>query len=105
MIVCPMCGDTVQADERLEALLRQHRLIGRPEAVLRALWVSRGRATTTERIFDWLYADDPNGGPTIRTMYSDLYAAIETLNYRLGGKLQIVPIGTQSGRWRLRITP
>ncbi|WP_424179745.1 hypothetical protein [Yoonia sp. TsM2_T14_4] len=75
-----------------------------PEAVLRALWAAGGRTTTTEQMFDWLYADDPDGGPPRGRMYANLRAAIETVNTVLAGTLQIVPIGNRRGRWRLRIS-
>lgn len=79
-------------------------MTGHPEAVLRAVWSAGGRAATTEQIFDWLYADDPDGGPSQGRMYSDMHAAIRAVNATLAGTQQIVPIGNRSGRWRLRIT-
>lgn len=103
MIPCPLCGAGAGTGT-LDTLVRSHGMTGHPEAVLRAVWSAGGRPTTTERIFDEMYADDPEGGPSQGKMYQDLHHALDAVNSALAGTLQIVAIGNRSGRWRLRIT-
>ena len=104
MIPCPMCRASVPVPD-LDDLIDLQGMTGHPEAVLRAVWSAGGRPTTTERIFDEMYANDPEGGPSQGKMYQDLHHALDAVNSALAGTLQIVAIGNRSGRWRLRIAP
>lgn len=99
---CPLCGAGLS--ETLETLLLSHRITGHPEAVLRAFWDGRGRTLSTERLFDAMYADDPDGGPGQTTMHAQLRTAVRELNTLLANRINISQPQPRRGRWRLRIT-
>ncbi len=101
---CPMCG-AGEGVRSIDDFVRHHRIKGHPEAILRAVWASSGQIMTTERLFDALYADDPDGGPSRTKMHADLHAAVRTVNTMLAGTLRVEQVGAKRGRWRLRITP
>lgn len=89
----------------LEAVINQQGISGLPAALLRAVWAGRGHPVSTERVFDALFADDPNGGPSPTGMYAvarrahyDLSAALE------GSGVAVSWRGRRQG-WRLRLTP
>jgi len=77
--------------------------------ILRAIWRGKGHPVKTERIFDAMYADDPDGGPSPTRMYLSFKVAlchmrkklagsgiaIETVGYRRGYRLVIK--GAQDG--------
>jgi hypothetical protein len=77
---------------------------GHAAAVLVALWEGRGLPVMTERVFDAMYADDPDGGPSPSRMYIALRRVIAELNAKLSGSgVAAVEAGYRMG-WRLRIS-
>jgi hypothetical protein len=52
--VCPYCG---------QALLPELRVTGRERRRLVEILARRPEGMTRRELADWLYADDPNGGP------------------------------------------
>ncbi|PZX39379.1 hypothetical protein LY56_02912 [Roseinatronobacter thiooxidans] len=102
-IVCPMCNARAGA-ATIDRLVQSSNVTGMPEAVLRAVWASAGRTVTTLDLFDAMYVDDPDGGPSQARMYEDLHDAINVVNVSLAGKVRIVPKGVGRGRWRLQIS-
>lgn len=55
------------------------------EVVLAAIWRGKGMAVPTQRIFDAMYADDPDGGPSPQGMYSALADRLLKLRKKLEG--------------------
>ncbi|KAB2720940.1 hypothetical protein F9K73_13560 [Brucella intermedia] len=79
-----MCQAPVDAPG-LHALIAEHGITGHAAAILRAVWSGRGAGVKAERIFDAMYADDPEGGPAITTMYRHLWAGLAELAHDLEG--------------------
>ncbi|MGO4917768.1 hypothetical protein [Pseudogemmobacter sp. W21_MBD1_M6] len=102
MIPCPMCGGAVPV--ALDNLIQLHKVTGQAEAILRAFWEGQGRTLSTERLFDAMYADDPDGGHGQTSMHAQLRAAVQELNILLAGRISIGQPQPRRGRWRLRIT-
>jgi hypothetical protein len=82
MIPCPLCNQRVSVLP-LDRLIETRRLRPMEECILRAVWEGKGRPVQSERIFDVLYADDPNGGPAPSKMYAAFYSALSSLRARL----------------------
>lgn len=53
------------------------------EAALVSLWKGRGLPVTTQRIFDAMYADDPDGGPSLSRVYFDFNSVLTSLRDKL----------------------
>lgn len=80
-----------------------YKIPNRQAKILRAVWRGRGLPVPTERIFDAMYEDDADGGPSQATMYSVFKVAlchlreslagtgigIETVGYRRGYRLTL----------------
>jgi len=102
LTVCPCCSLSLPLPP-LDILMAERGIKGHAAAVLIALWEGRGFPVLTERLFDALYADDPDGGPSPAAMYRAMHSAIDQLNARLGGSgIVAVNAGYRQG-WRLRI--
>lgn len=66
--------------------------------ILGAVWKGRGHPVITERIFDAMYADDPDGGPTPARMYGAFKVALCHLRARLKGSgISIENVGYRRG--------
>lgn len=69
--------------------------------ILYAIWSGSGRPVQTERIFDEMYSDDPNGGPRYSRMYASLKEGMVGLRKKLAGSgVGIETVGYRDG-WRL----
>ena len=102
-IPCPCCSQAVSVPT-LEIVIDRFGLTPLEGRILTAIWKGRGMPVMTNRIFDSMYADDPDGGPENTKMYSALKVAlchareklagsgigIENVGYRLGYRLIIV---------------
>ncbi|MBN8935187.1 MAG: hypothetical protein J0I13_02515 [Rhizobiales bacterium] len=84
MTACPCCNQPVAAP-LLNDVIVAHRLSGFEESILRAVWRGKGHPVSTERIFDAMYADDPDGGPEPPTMYKYFRIGLSRLRARLKG--------------------
>jgi hypothetical protein len=97
MTPCPLCSQQVPVLS-LDRLIETRRLRPMEEAVLRAVWEGGGRPVQTERVFDAMYCDDPNGGPTQSKMYLAFKVALHRLRARLEGSgVSIVTVGYRRG--------
>ncbi|MES0016149.1 hypothetical protein [Mesorhizobium sp. M0036] len=68
----------------LDHLLASREIKGFEAAVLAEVWRGKGMRVASERLWDAMYADDPDGGPaSTQRMYADLRGAIYSLNTRL----------------------
>lgn len=72
-------------------------------AVLRTAWAARGLPVTAMALFDAIYTDDPDGGPSQARMYRDLREAVTNLNDALGRSGVIVLYDGRAKGWRLEI--
>jgi hypothetical protein len=97
MIACPMCTAPVSAPS-LDDLIETYRLRPMEERILRAVWNGKGRAVQTERIFDAMYADDFDGGPSPTRMYRTFRIAAGRLLARIDGSgVTIKSLGYRKG--------
>ena len=68
------------------------------QRVLRAVWNGKGHPVQTERIFDAMYADDPDGGPSPDAMYRAFKALLHNVRVRLAGSgITIENVGYRQG--------
>ncbi|MGX1353345.1 hypothetical protein AB7M49_006966 [Bradyrhizobium elkanii] len=101
-IACPCCKQSVSVPA-VDIVIEYYRVPRCEENVLRAVWAGKGRAVQTERIFDAMYADDPDGGPEPSAMYRAFKALLHNLRVRLAGSgITIENVGYRQG-YRLSI--
>jgi hypothetical protein len=103
---CPMCqppdpAHATKLDALVLGLIRGHSLSENAEALLRAVFSADGLPISTSEIFDAMYADDPDGGPSLGVMYSDANAAYAELQSALDGTG--VGVVRRDRGWRLRL--
>ncbi len=101
-ITCPCCQQAVAAPT-LEIVIDRFGLTPLEGKILTAIWKGRGIPVMTSRVFDYMYADDPEGGPEDNRAYLAFKVAlchmrkklagsgvgIENVGYRLGYRLVI----------------
>jgi len=97
---CPCCAAALSLPP-LPVLL--HDLPASSATVLETLWTARGLPVAATALFDAMYADDPDGGPSQSRMYRDLRAAVANLNDTLGRNGIIVLYDDRAKGWRLKI--
>lgn len=97
---CPCCGHPVHVPS-LEMVIELYRVTEFQSRILRPLWKAAGRTVSTQRIFDEMYADDPDGGPSNTEMYKAFKFGLHRLRARLEGSgIEIENVGYRRG-WRL----
>lgn len=95
--VCPCCGADVE-NPPFEVLVSSLGLQKEQADVLYAVWRGKGMAVPTQRIFDAMYADDPNGGPSPECMYSAFKMRLHRLRKKLEGSgVGIEAVGYRRG--------
>lgn len=96
-IPCPCCSQTVDTPS-LEIVVEHYGLRPAEARVLSAIWRGKGMPVQAERIFDVMYADDPDGGPSPSRMYSAFKVALCHIRQRLKGSgISIVNVGYRQG--------
>lgn len=85
---CPTCKSHLPVPVPL-AVAITHDLAPMERAILLAVWEGKGLPVQTSKIFDAMYADDPDGGPTP----SEMYKAFKVSMSRLRGKLRGSGVG------------
>jgi hypothetical protein len=93
--MCPCCQGEVYVSP-LDVLTASYDLTEQDVRVLRAIWKGCGLPVMTERIFDAMYEDDPDGGPSPSRMYAALRSSLE----RLGATLHTSGVAIQSVGYR-----
>lgn len=83
-IGCPCCGQKVDVPT-LDIVIETCGISPFQARILEAVWRGRGRAVPTQRIFDAMYADDPDGGPSNNEMYLQFKFGLNRLRERLKG--------------------
>jgi hypothetical protein len=100
---CPICNGAVNLpplDVLILKLINDYGLSEEAEAVLRCLWDAKGLPVDAEAMFDVMYADDPDGGPSVVASYAALRAALQELERVARGA--IVYLGRARG-WRMKL--
>lgn len=94
---CPCCG-TMVASPGLEMIIALCQLGDIEEAIFRAAWNAKGAPVSSEKFFDVIYADDPDGGPHDKAMRTALKFGIHRLKKKLEGTgVDIVNEGRSRG--------
>lgn len=83
-LTCPCCNQAV-ATPTINVLIDQCDLEPREANVLRAVWNGRGLPVMPTRIFNIMYEDDFDGGPSQSVMYRRLREALSRLRVKLKG--------------------
>lgn len=96
-IDCPLCKQPVRMPT-LEMVVDRFRVTPLEGRILGAVWKGRGLPVPTERIFDAMYADDPDGGPSPSRMYAAFKVSLCHLRARLQGSgITIENVGYRRG--------
>lgn len=96
MIDCPCCKQPVPVPT-LDVVVR-YNVTPMEERILSAVWRGKGRPVPTSQIFDKMYADDPDGGPSQTKMYLAMKVALCHLRKKLEGSgVSIVNAGYAQG--------
>lgn len=83
-IDCPCCQQKVRAPT-LDIVIDRYGVTPTEARILTAVWKGKGMPVSTERVFDAMYADDPDGGPSETAMYRAFKVALCRLRKRLRG--------------------
>jgi hypothetical protein len=96
-MICPCCKQAVTLPT-VELVVDHYRVTPLEARILGAVWRGKGMPVVTERIFDAMYADDPDGGPTPARMYAAFKVALCHLREKLQGSgLGIENVGYRRG--------
>lgn len=96
-IDCPCCRRKMDKPD-LDTVIDYYEIPKLEEAILRAVWKGRGFPVPTERIFDLMYFDDPDGGPGPGKMYRAFKVGVHKLRRRLEGSgITVENVGYRRG--------
>lgn len=96
-LACPCCGQAVNVPT-VEIVIDVYGLTDFEAHILRAIWRGKGLPVKTERIFDAMYADDPDGGPSRTKMYDAFKVALCRLRKRIEGSgVSVENVGYRRG--------
>lgn len=94
---CPCCGQRVEAPT-LDMVMEVAQVGLIEGLILEAVWRGKGRSVPTQRIFDAMYADDPDGGPSQTEMYKRFKFGLHRLRQKLKGTgVAVENVGYQRG--------
>lgn len=94
---CPCCGQAVHVPT-LDMVIFTYRLTPLEGRILSAVWRGKGMPVQTERIFDSMYVDDPDGGPTPGKMYKAFKVGLCHIRQKLRGSgISIENVGYRRG--------
>ena len=96
-INCPCCRQLV-AVPSLDIVVDRYHVPPMEARILGAVWRGKGLPVQTERIFDAMYVDDPDGGPSPTRMYAAFKVALCHLRARLEGSgIGVENVGYRQG--------
>lgn len=96
-IPCPCCAQPVSIPA-LNVVIDHFKVTPLEARILQAVWKGKGHPVQTERIFDAMYVDDPDGGPTPTKMYLAFKVALCHLRKKLAGSgIGIENVGYRQG--------
>jgi hypothetical protein len=81
---CPCCRQRVNSPT-VEVIAVNHGLTPIERAVLESVWSGNGLPVATSKIYDRMYADDPDGGPSPSKMYAAFKVALSRLRAKIQG--------------------
>lgn len=94
---CPCCQHKV-AVPSFDVVVMNCDLSPLHERILSVIWSAKGRPVMTDRIFQAMYIDDPEGGPSPNKMYGAFKVALHHMRTRLEGSgVSIVNNGYRQG--------
>lgn len=94
---CPCCKQPVKVPT-IEIIIDHYGLTPLEARVLGAVWRGKGMPVMTERIFDSMYVDDPDGGPTPSKMYLAFKVALCHLRKKIEGSgVDVINVGYRRG--------
>lgn len=100
--LCPCCNHRVSSPT-IDLVVMNCDLSPLHERILSVIWNAKGRPVMTDRIFQAMYVDDPEGGPSPNKMYSAFKVALHHLRSRLAGSgVSIENLGYRQG-YRLKL--
>ncbi|MFB6448385.1 hypothetical protein [Bradyrhizobium tunisiense] len=101
-IACPCCQQPVSIPS-LDIVIDHYKITPLEARILGAIWKGKGHPVQTQRVFDAMYIDDPDGGPEPARMYSAFKVGLCHLRARLAGSgITIENVGYRRG-YRLLI--
>ena len=94
---CPCCAQPVPVPSAY--IVAQNAGLSPMETrILEAVWDGKGRSVQTERIFDRMYEDDPDGGPPPARMYATFKEKLSLLRKKLiGSGVGVENVGRREG--------
>lgn len=96
-ILCPCCSRPVSTPT-VEIVIDNFKIPPMQAQILRAVWRGKGHPVQTHRIFDWMYEDDPDGGPSEMRMYAAFKVGLSRLRKSLEGSgIGIENVGYRRG--------
>lgn len=96
-IDCPCCKQPVRVPS-LEIVIDHYKVTPLEARILGAVWKGRGLPVQTEKIFDAMYWDDADGGPSPPRMYAAFKVALCHLRARLEGSgVSVENVGYRRG--------
>lgn len=101
---CPCCGGHVDAPT-VDAVIVGCSLRPLEASLLHAVWRGNGHPVRTEQIFDAMYADDPDGGPSVSSMYAAFWRTLHRLRDRISGSGIAVESAGNGRGLRLTLAP
>ena len=94
---CPTCNQPV-AVPTFDLIVQTLELPPLHQRILRAVWEGKGHPVMPGRIFDYMYEDDPDGGPSEDKMYQHFKVGMCRLRARLEGSgVSIENVGYRRG--------
>lgn len=94
---CPCCNQPVRVPT-LDMVIDHYGLTPLEARILGAVWRGKGMPVMTERIFDSMYIDDPDGGPTPSKMYAAFKVSLCHLRKKIQGSgIDVVNQGYRRG--------
>jgi hypothetical protein len=99
-IACPCCSQPVPVPN-VYATAFHCRLTPMEGKILASIWDGGGKPVLAEKIFDRMYDDDADGGPSQNRMYATLKESLSSMRKKLiGSGVGIETVGYGRG-WRL----
>lgn len=96
-IPCPCCGHAVVAPT-LAQIVDHYKIAPQSARLLEAVWRGRGLPVSSERIQDFMWSDDPDGGPPEARAYRYFQWSLHDLRAKLKGSgVAVVNAGYRSG--------
>lgn len=94
---CPCCSQAVPVPSAY-IVAQNAGLTPMETRILEAVWDGKGRPVQTERIFDRMYEDDPDGGPPPARMYATFKEKLSLLRKKLiGSGVGVENVGRREG--------